>query len=132
MNKSLLFAPVLIISLFASCNNDDDDNLTQAEERANLDALLVDILEMASSIPCTNAADWTYTDYGDKACGGPVGFIAYPTNINTALFLAKVAEHRSAQEAFNEKWEVFSDCSLPRVPTAIRCENGVPVFEYGQ
>ncbi len=132
MNKLLLFAPVLVISLFSSCNNDDDsDNLTQEEELANLNALFVAIQDMASSVPCTDAADWAHTAYGDKACGGPVGYIAYPTSINTTLFLEKVAEHRSAQEAFNEKWEVASDCSLPGEPTAIRCEDGAPVFEYG-
>ena len=130
MNKSLLFAPLLLLS-FLSCNNDDDgDNRSQEEESANLNALFAEIQEMASSVPCNDPAGWAYTAYGDKACGGHVGYIAYPTSIDTALFLEKVEEHRSAQEAFNEKWEVISDCLLPGEPTSIRCEDGVPVFEY--
>lgn len=135
MNKLLFFAPILAIVLLSSCTNDDDDandNLTQEEELANLNALLAEIEDMASSVPCTDAADWSYTAYGDKACGGPVGYIAYPTTINTVQFLNKVVAHRNAQEAFNQKWEVASDCSLPAEPNAVRCEGGVPVFDYGQ
>ncbi len=129
MNKLLLFAPLLLLS-FLSCNNDDDNDLTQEEESANLNALFVEIQEMASSVPCNDPSAWAYTAYGDKACGGHVGYIAYPTSIDTAVFLEKIEEHRKAQEAFNEKWQVISDCLLPGEPSAIRCEDGAPVFEY--
>ena len=117
-----------MIPLLSSCS--DDDDATREDESANLNALLVEIQEMASSVDCTDASDWPYTAYGNKACGGPVGYIAYSTDIDTARFLEKVARHRRAQEAFNEKWDVVSDCSLPGVPSSVRCEDGVPVFEY--
>ncbi len=128
MNKFLFFTALLMIQLISSCS--DDDDATRDDESANLNALLVEIQEMASSVDCTDASDWTYTAYGNKACGGPVGYIAYSTNMDTARFLEKVAQHRRAQEAFNEKWDVISDCSLPGEPSSVRCEDGAPVFEY--
>jgi hypothetical protein len=59
-----------------------------------------------------------------------VGFIAYPNSIDPEFFLQKVAAHRTAQENYNEKWRIVSDCSAPAQPSAIACDNGIPVFVY--
>jgi len=114
---------------FRSCSN-DDKNSSQEQEAQQLSEMFAEIEALASSESCDDASEWTFTSYGSKACGGPIGYIAYSQNIDTELFLQKVEEHRTAQQAFNEKWGIISDCSVPQEPDTVVCENGEPVFEY--
>lgn len=128
INFSKLFSLLLCISLLFSCS--DSDDLTQEQEAERLSELFTEIENLASSVDCEDSSNWTFTPYGSKTCGGPVGFIAYSTVIDTRDFLNKIEEHRTQQENFNRKWGVFSDCSVPPQPKGIRCEEGKPVFEY--
>ena len=129
MMKSLkLIAISLLMGICFSCSN--DEGITQEQEAASLSEKLAEIEGMATTKSCDNPSEWTFTDYGEKACGGPVGYIAYSTNIDTELFLEKIEAHRFAQQRFNEKWGIISDCSLPAEPSGIICENGNPVFIY--
>jgi len=129
MMKSLkLIAISLLMGICFSCSN--DEGITQEQEAANLSENLAEIEGMATAKNCDNPSEWTFTDYGEKACGGPVGYIAYSTNIDTELFLEKIEAHRVAQKRFNEKWGIISDCSLPAEPGGIICDNGNPVFIY--
>lgn len=114
---------------FLSCSN-DNKALSQEQEAQQLSEMFAEIKALASSESCDEASAWTFTSYGSKACGGPIGYIAYSQNIDTELFLQKVEEHRTAQQAFNEKWGIISDCSVPQEPDAVVCENGEPDFEY--
>ena len=100
------------------------------QEAQQLNQMLNEIKTMASVTECINSAEWRFTHYGSKACGGPVGYIAYSVNIDTTLFLNKVKAHINAEDTYNKKWGIASDCSLPAQPTGIKCENGNPVFEY--
>jgi hypothetical protein len=104
--------------------------MTQDEEAQNLQEMFTEIENLAASEKCDDPSDWTFTSFGSKACGGPIGFIAYSINIDVVLFLEKIEEHRSKQKEFNEKWGIISDCSVPSQPIAIKCEDGNPVFEY--
>ena len=125
--KTIIF--LLTTLAFISCSNDDKSS-TQEQEAQQLSEMFTEIEALSSSESCGDASEWTYTTYGSKACGGPIGYIAYSQNIDTALFLQKIEEHKIAQQAFNEKWSIISDCSLPQQPDAVVCENGNPVFEY--
>lgn len=116
--------------LFVFSCAEESTSLTQEEEAGQLEQMLTEIRQMAAGVSCQDAADWKFTPYGSKACGGPVGFLAYPTTIDTAAFLRKVEEHRQAQEEFNKKWEIFSDCSIPPTPTGVSCKNGEAVLVY--
>ncbi|MDY8135498.1 hypothetical protein [Aquimarina sp. 2201CG5-10] len=128
MKELKFFGILFLIGICFSC--DDDDALIQEQEAQNLNQLFFEIESLATSENCNDSAEWTFTSYGSKACGGPVGFIAYSTNIDTELFIKKIQEHRTAQQKFNQKWGVISDCSLPLQPSGVLCENGIPVFEY--
>ena len=125
--KTKWFFGILLTIL--SCSN-DDNVLTQEQEAQQLSKMFVEIEALASSESCVETSEWTFTSYGSKACGGPIGYIAYSQNIDTALFLQKIEEHRMAQQAFNEKWGIISDCSIPQEPQTVVCENGNPVFEF--
>jgi hypothetical protein len=128
MKKLNFIGIALLIGICFSCN--DDDALTQEQQAQNLDQMFSEIEILATSENCDDSAEWTFTSYGSKACGGPLGFIAYPINIGTELFLKKIEEYTTAQQEFNQKWGIVSDCSVPSQPSEIICENGSPVFEY--
>ena len=128
MKKLKFIAIFLLIGICLSCSS--DDGLTQEQEGNNLNEMFSEIESLASSVNCNDSSEWTFTSYGEKACGGPVGYIAYSKNIDTVLFLKKIEAHRTAQQKFNEKWGIISDCSLPAEPSGVICENGNPVFEY--
>ena len=128
MKKLNFIGIALLIGICFSCN--DDDALTQEQQAQNLDQMFSEIEILATSENCDDSAEWTFTSYGSKACGGPLGFIAYPINIGTELFLKKIEEYTTAQQEFNQKWGIVSDCSVPSQPSEIICENGRPVFEY--
>ena len=126
-NKLGILSTLLLLLISFSC---EDESLSQEQEEQQLRSLFDEIQEMANSKDCEDASNWTYTAYGEKACGGPVGYIAYSTHIDTASFLDKVDEHRAAQQEFNEKWGIASDCSVPQEPDDVICENGDPAFVY--
>lgn len=129
--KKLLIKSTGIFFLLVLCFScSDDDGLTQKQEADNLEQMFSEIESMAFSVDCNDSSEWTFTSYGDKACGGPVDYIAYSTNIDTALFLQKIEEHRIAQQKFNKKWGIISDCSLIVEPSGVICEDRNPVFEY--
>ena len=118
----------LLLSTFFSC--DEKDTASQEQEAQHIQQLFTEIQAMASSVPCENESLWNFTNYGSKACGGPVGYIAFSTTIDTTAFLQKVAAHRIAQEKYNIKWGIVSDCSAPAQPIGVVCENNLPVFVY--
>ena len=132
MKKLKLIGVILLIGICFSCKDDGAvaDDLTQEQEATSLSEMFVEIESLASSVSCSDSSEWAFVSYGSKACGGPVGYIAYSSTIDTVLFLEKVEVHRIAEEDYNMKWGIASDCSAPSQPNGIRCENDNPVFEY--
>jgi hypothetical protein len=102
----------------------------QEKEHRNLMALFDEIQNLVYATSCTDAANWTFTDYGSKACGGAQGYIAYLTTMDTVDFLNKIALYTEAEKEFNIKWGIISDCSLTPKPIAIECKNGYPNLIY--
>lgn len=118
----------LSIILISSCKNENE--LTQNAESEIINNIFAEIEFLANSKECLNSSEWTFTSFGSKACGGPLGYIAYSNNIDTKLFLEKIETHRTLQKKYNEKWGIISNCSIPPKPLSIKCENGKPVLEY--
>lgn len=102
----------------------------QEKEHRNLMTLFTEIQNLVYAISCTDAANWTFTAYGSKACGGPQGYIAYSKNMNTVDFLNKITGYTETEKEFNIKWGITSDCSLITEPIAIECKNGYPNLIY--
>ncbi len=125
MKKALL---VLLLITLTSCQ--ENETLSQDQAAQDLQDMFTEIESMVNTISCDNSEDWTFIGYGSKACGGFVEYIAYPVFIDTQLFIEKIEAHKQAQEDFNQKWQVISDCSVPNQPTEVLCDNGVPKFVY--
>ena len=126
------FKPLLLVAtllLLAGCNASDDE-LTQEQQLEELRVLAEELNEISTSVPCTNPDDWTFTAVGSKACGGPTGYLPYSIQIDVAAFLEKVENYRLAQQAYNERWEIVSDCSIPARPRGVICEDGEAVLVF--
>lgn len=120
MKKIIPLLSVFLV-LF-SCSN--DSALTISEERQILDELKLEIESLATSVPCTENSECDFVGFGSKPCGGYWGYIAYNTAIDTSTFLQKVKQHNEMEEKHNKKWGLFSDCSLPPMPTTATCIDG--------
>ncbi len=89
-----------------------------------LERLHNEIDSLASSYPCHDAAEWRFTAIGEKPCGGPAGYVAYSTEMDTAGFLNKVEIYTERQRVYNAKWNVVSDCAVLAPPSRIICDDG--------
>ena len=97
---------------------------------ADLEQQLSEILAIAGSVPCEDPAQWSFTAYGSKACGGPQGYLAYPFTIDLDRFLALVETHRLAENQYNLDFNITSTCDLPAEPTGVDCVNESAVLAY--
>lgn len=122
--KTLLF--LIIILVFISCK----ENNSQEDDFSNLNKKYLELKELSESVDCEDSSEWNITAYGAKACGGPIGFIAYSSKIDTIQFLELVEEYTKENERLNIKWGVISDCSIPKMPKEIECQSGEAVFIY--
>ncbi|MGB5980554.1 MAG: hypothetical protein WBG46_00285 [Nonlabens sp.] len=119
---------IIFILSIASCSSDSES--TQQEDREKLNRHMEIIMELSQSMDCMDESNWDFTAIGSKACGGPNGYIAYSTQIDTDDFLNRVERYTRSEADFNEKWGIISDCSLPPVPSGVTCENGVAGLIY--
>lgn len=102
----------------------------QETEHRNLMSLFDEIQNIAYSVTCNDATNWAFVAYGSKACGGYQGYIPYSTNIDTNSFFTKIAAYTKAENEFNIKWGIISDCSIIGEPKGVECINGYPNLIY--
>ena len=100
------------------------EKLSREQAQRYLQSLYTEIENLSTSVACTDASMWKIVPIGAKACGGQSGFIPYHPVAHGEQFLKKVDEYTKAQEAFNKKWNVVSDCMAIPKPTQIECVDG--------
>lgn len=140
MKKLLFHIPAIVLCTtltLVSCNTSKNANTnlpidiadrpadaeSQKYEQAQLDRLKASIESEVSGEKCTDASEWTFAPMGSKACGGPQQYIAYPKKIEET-FLQRVNEYTDKVKAFNEKYNITSDCMMITPPTSVKCVNG--------
>lgn len=138
--KRLIIVIALTMGILMACDKNNKveeivreeikNNSSQEEDLKFLYDLFIEISSISASVPCSNEENWKYTPYGQKACGGPVGYIAYHEKIDESAFLSKVKFYTHQQDLYNIKWGIISDCSLPPEPSQIVCMDGLPIFNY--
>ncbi len=99
------------------------DENNQKYEQAQLDKLKASIESEIAKEKCTDAAEWAFAPMGAKACGGPQMYIAYPKKLETSV-LAKINDYTEKVKAFNQKYNIVSDCMMIMPPTSVKCVNG--------
>lgn len=116
--------------LFCGCSLPDDTIPNQEQDFVILQEMFAEIVAI-TDIPCTDASDWDFVAYGSKACGGPQGYIAYPTTvIDVDAFLSMVEDYTLQEQVYNEIHGIVSTCDVPAEPIGVICENGAPVLLY--
>lgn len=129
--KIIIFLTVVTSLSFCSKNEVlVSNNTTCEEDQITLENKLKEIIKLSESIPCKDASSWKFVSYGAKACGGPVGYIAYSTELDVEAFISKVNNLSLLQDAVNKKCKLVSDCTVPIEPKGIISENNKPVFYY--
>ena len=129
--KNIKFLFIAFSFFFYNCSNDDSPS--QESDDQNLSKMYSEIIaaSMVNTTPCTNSAEWSFAAIGSKACGGPLGYIAYSLKIDVPEFLKKVENYTKAQEAYNKKWGVFSTCDMMILPpSGVGCADGKPTLIY--
>ena len=138
--KRLIIVFALAMGLLVACDKSDHAeevvtgeikvNSSQKEDLKFLSDLFIEISSISASVSCTNHEDWKFIPYGQKACGGSVGYIAFHKDIDQIAFLNKIKFYTHQQDLYNTKWDITSDCSIPPEPSNVVCLEGLPVFNY--
>lgn len=104
----------------------------QDKERIELRKLYDKIyIQFISKISCSDAKELKAIPYGNKACGGPKGYLPFSNKMkDSEKYLALVKEFTEKETTFNKKWGVISDCAIVNPPTKIICKNGKPLLKY--
>ena len=131
MKKILLnFVILTSICLLTLTGCKDDLETSKEQDEQKLIALYQEIETLANQYLCANAAEWKFTAIGAKGCGGPTNYIAYSSKIDESAFLKKVATYTAQQKAYNEKWNIASDCMFVTAPKSVECIDNKPKFVY--
>jgi len=128
MNYFYLFLLSFLSISFTACEK--AGNSSQEEEKDSLENLYKEIEELSISVVCEDAEEWDFTAIGSKACGGPTGYLAYSSGIDTEDFLKKVALYTELQDQYNKKWGIISDCMALMPPNNVECVDGKPKLIY--
>jgi hypothetical protein len=116
--------------LFYGCSMPDDDvELNQEDDLVMLQELFTEFSAIANE-PCTDAEAWEFVAYGSKACGGPQGYIAYPTTIDVENFLILVENYTAEEALYNSNYDIVSTCDFTISPIDVVCEDEVAVLIY--
>ncbi|HMR18012.1 MAG TPA: hypothetical protein PKA53_01820 [Sphingobacterium sp.] len=126
--KRLMSIMFVAISFVLSC--EESESRLQAVDKADLAELLKEIKGQIDTAVCTDPETWSFTALGSKACGGPQMYIAYPHTIDTVVFLALAKQYTHAEQAYNKKHGIVSNCMMVMPPEGIVCEGEKPVLVY--
>ncbi|UXP32173.1 hypothetical protein N6H18_17680 [Reichenbachiella agarivorans] len=130
-----LLVILLAVGLLTACSTEDvtkENRLpdSQEEQQAYLEEQLAAITQLAESVTCQDADQWSFTSLGSKACGGPSNYIAYSHSIDVSDFLLKVESYTTATAAYNSKWSIVSDCAVTPAPSSVICVSGKAVLVF--
>lgn len=131
-NKAIVVPVLLCILVLLSCSKNlgvpESPKLSVGLDE--LETMYKQLVVLSESTTCTNASDWSFTAVGNKPCGGPSGYIAYSTQIDTMDFLAKVDAYTVAHRQYNMDNGIVSNCAVEPPPIGINCKEEKPVLIY--
>ncbi|WP_242131099.1 hypothetical protein [Aestuariivivens marinum] len=131
MKNSFFAAILLLLCLsFTAFQCDDDAPLTQEQELAQLQDFKSEIEAMVNLSICNETTECKFIAFGSKPCGGPWSYLIYSTSIDVSALEAMVQDYNAKEQAYNQRWNVASDCALVQQPSSITCENNTCVAVY--
>lgn len=112
---------ILILPLCFAMGQKGD---TQSEEKKLLSIRKHKIIEFITSDSCRTSVDCRFVPFGSKPCGGPWEYLVYPASLDTMRLFSMISDYNAAESAYNKRWGVMSDCSVPAPPDSLRCVIG--------
>ena len=113
---------ITLLAIVLSCTTNSE--ISQEEERLELNNLKDEIEQLISEGTCSENTTCDFIAFGSKPCGGPWSFLVYSSSINVDLLKEKVAIYNENETTFNIKWGVISDCSVSLPPISVDCVDG--------
>lgn len=130
MKKFKFILIPLLLLLFSTQCEEDIINPTYEEDQKELQILKAEIEDLANKSICGETYQCKFIAFGSKACGGPKSYLVYSTSINTENLESLIENYNQKESDFNDKWNVFSDCSIVNPPSDVTCENNTCVAVY--
>jgi len=128
---AVLLALVGILNLSSCSENLGDPNSPKLTvDLGDLEKMYKEIVALSEGATCTDETEWSFSAIGDKPCGGPAGYIAYSTQIDTVDFLNKIETYTAAHRKYNMENGIVSDCAIEQKPEGVRCDEEKPVLVY--
>ena len=113
---------IVLLTIVFGCTSTTE--LGKEDDLAELNNLKEEIELLVNSGVCSENSDCDSIAFGSKACGGPKAYLAFSSSINVELLQQKVVTYNALETAFNQKWGIISDCSVPIPPVNVTCIAG--------
>lgn len=117
----LFLALFLFMGSVSGCEQAEDNQEITAKD---LEKQLAEIHSVINADSCSETSECSFLAYGSKACGGPQGYLLFSNQVNVEALSKMVEEYNKAEDAYNKKFGVISDCMFVTPPTQLACENG--------
>lgn len=117
----LFLALFLFMGSVSGCEQAEDNQEITAKD---LEKQLAEIHSLINADSCSETGECSFLAYGSKACGGPQGYLLFSNQVNVEALSKMVEEYNKAEDAYNKKFGVISDCMFVTPPTQLACENG--------
>jgi hypothetical protein len=114
----------LVLGLFLCACSPEDGSETQEREFEDLQRARIELEQIAQTTACTDGGECRAVAFGSKPCGGPWSYLAYNSSLESTDFLDRIAQYNAAEDAYNLKWGVVSDCMAVGPPTRLDCVDG--------
>lgn len=114
---------MMLVSL-SSCDKVPVELTNQEADEARIAEMLIEINDLISDKSCNKDGQCKVMAYGDKACGGPVGYLVYSSgNVDENQLKDLVEKFTDLQSLMNEQYGYISDCSIASPPD-VSCLGG--------
>ena len=117
----LILLLFLFIGSVSGCEQQENEQEITAK---NLEKQLAGIHAVIDAGSCSETGECRFLAYGSKACGGPQGYLIFSDRIDVDALTKKVEEYSKAEDAYNKKFGIISDCMLAAPPEKLSCEDG--------
>ncbi len=117
----LILALFLFIGSVSGCEQAEADQEITAK---NLEKQLAEIHSVINADSCSETGECGFLAYGSKACGGPQGYLLFSNQVDVEALTKMVEEYNKAEDAYNKKFGIISDCMYATPPEKLECLNG--------
>lgn len=115
--KMRLTAALAALLLSAACWSVSSPESSLEEDQAVLQRMETEARALAGIGGCTSGDQCRSAPVGVKACGGPRTHVVYcAATTDTVALFRKLDELRRAEEAFNQKYGIASNCAYVSPP----------------